>query len=281
MSHNITVEGGTSVRLPTAGKYCDRDIVVTALGGAVAKPIIKPLEVIENGTYTAQSGVDGYSPITVNVEASGNTDLEDALITHKISLAEYSNDRVTSVGYGTFYGNTNMAKISVPNVKSIDGYAFYKCTSLTTFDAPLLTSVGTYAFSYTKLSSIYFPALETSTTYSFSDITMPSTVCLPSLKTVANSCFRNSKGITSADFAIVSKVDNLAFYFCNGLETLILRKADAICTLSNTNALSSTKIANGTGYIYVPSALVEEYKVATNWSTYSAQIRAIEGSEYE
>ena len=33
MTHNITVEGGTSVRLPTAGKYCDRDIVVTATGG--------------------------------------------------------------------------------------------------------------------------------------------------------------------------------------------------------------------------------------------------------
>lgn len=30
MTHNITVEGGSSVRLPTAGKYCDRDIVVTA-----------------------------------------------------------------------------------------------------------------------------------------------------------------------------------------------------------------------------------------------------------
>lgn len=33
MTHNIAVEGGTSVRLPTAGKYCDRDIVVTAQGG--------------------------------------------------------------------------------------------------------------------------------------------------------------------------------------------------------------------------------------------------------
>lgn len=33
MTHNITVEGGTSVRLLTAGKYCDRDIVVTATGG--------------------------------------------------------------------------------------------------------------------------------------------------------------------------------------------------------------------------------------------------------
>lgn len=33
MSYNITVEGGTTVRLPTAGKYCDRDITVTATGG--------------------------------------------------------------------------------------------------------------------------------------------------------------------------------------------------------------------------------------------------------
>ena len=34
MSHNIIVEGGSSVRLPTAGKYCDRDIVITAEGGS-------------------------------------------------------------------------------------------------------------------------------------------------------------------------------------------------------------------------------------------------------
>lgn len=33
MSFNVEVEGGTSVRLPTAGKYCDRDIVITATGG--------------------------------------------------------------------------------------------------------------------------------------------------------------------------------------------------------------------------------------------------------
>ena len=70
MSHNITVEGGTSVRLPTAGKYCDRDIVVTATGSAAA-PVVQPLEVTENGTYTAPAGVDGYSPVTVNVAGGG------------------------------------------------------------------------------------------------------------------------------------------------------------------------------------------------------------------
>ena len=32
MSHNITVEGGKTVKLLTAGKYCDQDIIVTAEG---------------------------------------------------------------------------------------------------------------------------------------------------------------------------------------------------------------------------------------------------------
>lgn len=30
---NIEVQGGSSVRLPTAGKYCEKDIIVTASGG--------------------------------------------------------------------------------------------------------------------------------------------------------------------------------------------------------------------------------------------------------
>ena len=66
----ISVDGGTSKRLLTAGKYCDRDILVSASGGA-ASPVIEPLEVTTNGTYTAPAGVDGYSPVTVNVSGGG------------------------------------------------------------------------------------------------------------------------------------------------------------------------------------------------------------------
>jgi len=54
---NITVEGGTSKRLLTAGKYCDRDIVITATG-SVAEPDprdqyqrVEYIESAEEGTY--------------------------------------------------------------------------------------------------------------------------------------------------------------------------------------------------------------------------------------
>lgn len=38
MSHNIVIPGGQSRRLPTAGKYCDQDIVVTAEAGGTVLP---------------------------------------------------------------------------------------------------------------------------------------------------------------------------------------------------------------------------------------------------
>lgn len=43
-------------------------------GGGGAAPVIEALSVTENGTYTAPSGVDGYSPVNVNV-ACGATNV--------------------------------------------------------------------------------------------------------------------------------------------------------------------------------------------------------------
>lgn len=54
---------------------------------------------------------------------------------------------------------------------------------------------------------------------------------------------------------------------------MILR-SPTMCTIVHTNAFTGTPIASGTGYIYVPSALVDTYK--TKWSAFANQIRAIE-----
>lgn len=35
------------------------------------EPVIEPLTISENGTYTAPDGIDGYSPVTVEVKGSG------------------------------------------------------------------------------------------------------------------------------------------------------------------------------------------------------------------
>lgn len=41
--------------------------IVSGGGTTPANPIIEPLEITENGTYIAPDGVDGYSPVVVNV----------------------------------------------------------------------------------------------------------------------------------------------------------------------------------------------------------------------
>ena len=43
-------------------------------------------------------------------------------------------------------------------------------------------------------------------------------------------------------------------------------------------ALRGSKIASGTGYIYVPDNLVDSYKADSNWAALSAKIKGI--SEY-
>ena len=42
------------------------------------------------------------------------------------------------------------------------------------------------------------------------------------------------------------------------------------------NAFLGTKIASGTGYIYVPASLSASYKTAGNWTAFSNQFRALE-----
>lgn len=52
---NIEVQDGSSVRLPTAGKYCDRDIIVTASGGGGGTEEIENL-IDESGVLDSTDG---------------------------------------------------------------------------------------------------------------------------------------------------------------------------------------------------------------------------------
>lgn len=74
-------------------------------------------------------------------------------------------------------------------------------------------------------------------------------------------------------------VQSLSFYGMRNspnLRTVILSNRHVLCLMYNAVALENTPIANGDGYIYVRKKLLEQYKAATNWSVYAAQIRAIE-----
>ena len=93
---------------------------------------------------------------------------------------------------------------------------------------------------------------------------------------IGNYAFAGRSNLTSADFPAATSIGEFAFSGPSNLTSLILRVTTQVCTLSNTNAFINTPIKSGTGYIYVPAALIDSYKTATNWTTYANQFRALE-----
>lgn len=202
--------------------------------GGVAEPVIQPLEVTENGTYTAPSGVDGFSPVTVNVEASGGGNSEeDVAALLENTMRTLNNSIATKLRTRACQYASALVTVNLPSCKTIGTFAFSGCTSLTTVHLALATSITSQSFyGCTKLKH--------------------------------------------ADFGAAGSIEAQALSGCSALTELILRKTGSICTLANVNALNNTPIANGTGYVYVPRAEIEEYKAATNWSTFASQFRAKE-----
>lgn len=134
---------------------------------------------------------------------------------------------------------------------TIGAYAFRMCSKLVTAKFPKATSIGVCAFQNTALVNAEMPLLDA----------------------IANSAFYATK-VERLDFWRATSIDAQAFLSAP-LRMLILRYPDGVCALRSTSALSGTPIASGTGNVYVPHNLVEQYKTATNWSTYASQIKPI------
>lgn len=146
----------------------------------------------------------------------------------------------------------------------------------TTISNDRITYLGMEVFrNYDSLAIADFPNVTSTGVNIFYACYALHTVNLPSLISISTNMFGYSSLLKRLDFPSVESIDTGAFSGCSRLVTLILRKADTVCTLKNVNAFNNTPIAKGTGYIYVPDGLVEQYKAATNWSTYANQIKPI------
>ena len=244
-------------------------------GGGDIPAVIQALTVTENGTYEAPEGVDGYGPVVVEVASTGGgDDVLNALINRSITDIESD---ITEIGNYAFARCNKLTTANFPLVTSIGQYAFRDCTALTAADFPLVTSIENYAFNgCTALTAADFPLVTRINQNTFYGCGTLNAVVFPKASGVENSSFQNCSELITADFPVATSISRQAFYGCSKLVSLILRKNN-LCTLSDTNALTNTPIASGTGYIYVPSAQIEKYRGATgNWSTYAAQFRALE-----
>lgn len=104
--------------------------------------------------------------------------------------------------------------------------------------------------------------------YSLTSITIPNGVTYFGTQPFQNCYSLTNITIPSGVAAIFSN----AFNSCHSLKTYILERTAGVTTLSNTNAFTNI---NSSTKIYVPDALVNDYKSAANWSTYADYIYPI------
>jgi len=136
---------------------------------------------------------------------------------------------------------------------ALPDYGFYQCSKLATVFLPEVTRIGRNAF--TQCAAL--PRVE-----------------LPKLTTIGNDAFSYCSNLQYADLGQVTSLSSWTFTSCTKLSTLILRRTTLVA-LPQANAFSSSAIANGTGYIYVADALVDQYKAAAGWAAFASQIKPI------
>lgn len=138
-----------------------------------------------------------------------------------------------------------------------------------------ITQIRDYAFQFqSNLVSASCPSVRQVNIFSFLHCDKLAQVDMPALEYVGDSAFAQCAQLTTLDLPSAEGIDLEAFKGCANLSVLILRSPE-VCYLIHHSAFTDTPIASGVGFIYVPDALVEQYKVAESWSVYAGKIRPI------
>ena len=278
----------------SSGYYTGGDIAVAGDANLVAENIKSGVSIFGvNGTLSTGGG---------SGEAAEWSENEDAMIMGVIS--NYTNNRIINIRSGAFEYCSKLTTASFPACTTIGSYAFYSCTSLTTISFPVCTTIDNNAFCYcSKLTTASFPActsISKTTFYNCYNLTTASfpvcttigsdafyrcsnltTISFPACTTIGSNVFSDCSKLTTASFPACTTIGNYAFRNCYNLSSIAL-EASTVCTLSNSNAFTSTPFAgystyfSGTPYIYVPSSLIDAYKSATNWTYFASYFSSIE-----
>ena len=194
------------------------------------------------------------------------------------SLTTANFPEILSIGEQSFYYCTALTEVNFPKATSVNYAAFGNCYSLTTANFPEILSIGDSAFSCcSSLIEVNFPKATRIGKQAFEQCTALVTVIFPKVEAIASSAFLNSTALTVADFHKKVTLGDNAFSGTN-LTTLILRSETMVTLSKHPNWLTSTGVPlrDGTGYIYVPAALIDSYKAAEYWSKWANKFRALE-----
>ena len=258
-----------SITPTTSSQIVEPDEDYDGLSKVTVNPISEEY-IIPTGTMTITK--NGIYDVTnyVSVEVDGDT-LEVARSIIDKSITSYSDDELTSIGAYMFYNCSKFTELNAPNVESIGEYAF-QGSKVKTMYFPKLTNLVANTFRNAKsIVSLDLPnctQLGNASVYSCTALT---SINIPKVETLVRACMTSCTSLEYVDLPICTQIGTQAFNKCTSLKTVILR-SETICTLDGTDAFSGCSALES---IYVNDALLEDYKVATNWSDYASQIKPL------
>ena len=226
-------------------------------------------EITENGTHDVRE----LESVNVAVESSGSENRLNLLATKNIT--ELTNADMQGVTEITNYFCANCSKLASVHIPStvtrIGDYAFSSCTSLVNINIPnSVKQLGQRAFFHCYgLESVSLPNGITSLPFglfeycrNLKNITIPDTAT-----SLGSYCFQECPIEYLFVPPSVTKIDTGAFSSWKAGQIIDFSQHQSVPTLSSQNSFKAT--------IYVPSALLDEWKSATNWSTFVSQIVGI------
>lgn len=218
------------------------------------------INITKNGTTTlATEGKYCDRNIDVNVNVDGGGEDVMAKLAQGTIEGEYASDEVLSLRTGAFCDCPNLTSVSLPNCTAFNGFRqFANCTSITALNLPKLETITNGNQNFASAESL-------------------EEINLPSLTTISGSSatFNGCKNLSTVIMPLLSgsTIGASCFYNCYYLHTVVLG-GETLNPLGNTNAFGNAG-RNTELSIYVPDALVDTYKAATNWTAYADKIKPI------
>lgn len=156
--HSITLQAGNSLRLLTAGKYCDRDIVVTAedAGGSQLDAMLDGsiAAIRSNITKLGDYACRARSKLT-SVELPELASIGVYAFQDCVYLESFYGPKVTGINSYAFYGCSRLLNVRLPKAPSISVGCFHNCKKLETLDLGAVKSISGSAFySCTALQTV-------------------------------------------------------------------------------------------------------------------------------
>ena len=289
MSVEIKIPTIYGLTLTTKDSYIEDDIVIT-----VGIPRFKG-ENSDGATFEIDEFLGGNLTEYVNHTAKK---LKYGFC-NNYSITSVIFTEVEEVGDRTFSGCAKLENFYMPKVRKVGPYGFhgtrinpdnsvfstieewegsnqfYAVTAKGAVNMPKITSLPTACFASAGITSFRADNCTTQGgNQAFSNCASLEYVFFDKLTEVGTQWFNSCKALKKAEFNSVRNFRGYAFQGCSTLEVLIIRTPDVVATTDSNMFYSFTF----TGTVYVPDNLVEQYKVATNWSVYADNIKPL--SEY-